>query len=159
MGDPGKPGKDDCRNEVPIRPGPCVVEVVSEEVHGSPLGLLVLEHLLQRHVEDSRDLKSDLERRRILAQLDRVDRLTRHADAIGQFLLRHLGLVEAQVADGVSNSAAAHCQTSRRNRTIWLPNLTSSAMTIEKSTNCDNVQTFTGKCRVKIERSAPPNRT
>jgi hypothetical protein len=57
----------------------------------------------------------DLERRRILAEFDRVYGLPRHADALGERLLRHLGLLETQPANVVADlGARAHVQLPRR---------------------------------------------
>ena len=45
---------------------------------------VVREHLLEPNAERSGDAKRNLERRRVLAELDRVDRLPRDADALRQ---------------------------------------------------------------------------
>ena len=48
-----------------------------------------LKHFLERLAEHMGDPERDLERRRILAALDRVDRLPGDADLVGELLLRH----------------------------------------------------------------------
>jgi EmrB/QacA subfamily drug resistance transporter len=63
----------------------------------------VLEHRLQRDREHPGDLEGDLQRRRVLALLDGVDRLPRDADAIGQLALGHLVGVEAERPDLVGH--------------------------------------------------------
>src|SRR5690606_41353546 len=50
--------------------------------------LAVAEDLLERCAERVRYPERHLERRRVLAELDRVDRLPRHADLLGELLLR-----------------------------------------------------------------------
>src|SRR5882672_2920590 len=58
--------------------------------------LAILKHLIDWDTEHLRDSECDLERRRVLAELDRVDRLSSDADLVGEPLLRHLLVLEAQ---------------------------------------------------------------
>jgi hypothetical protein len=55
----------------------------------------VLEHPLQRDVEDARHAEGHLERRGVAALLDGDDALSRHADPVGELGLRHLAGGEA----------------------------------------------------------------
>jgi hypothetical protein len=68
-----------------------------------PRSLLEREHPLERHTEHPGDAKRQLERRRVARLLGRHDRLPADAHAVGQFLLRHLPGVEAQLADPVGD--------------------------------------------------------
>src|ERR1043166_1411997 len=62
---------------------------------------VVLEHVFERHAKDVGNLKRDLERRRVLPELEGVDGLPRDADFVGELLLRHLLVLEAQPANVV----------------------------------------------------------
>src|SRR5437773_713975 len=116
--------------------------------------MCVLEHLVERDAEDVGDLERDLERRRVLVQLDRVDRLPRHADLVGELLLRHLLVVEAQPAD-VVDDGFRH-QASRRWRTIWTANRVSVAMMMAPIMACTIVNLFVPRmCIVAMDAHAP----
>ena len=65
-----------------------------------------LKDLFEGNAEGRGNTKRDFERRRVFAELDRVDRLARHADPIGERLLRHLVVFEAQTADVIGNREA-----------------------------------------------------
>lgn len=78
--------------------------------------ILVLEYMLQWNSEYSSDLERRLQRRGIAALLDRDDRLPCQTDTIGEFLLRHLLVMESQYADVVANARVrpSHGQTPNR---------------------------------------------
>jgi len=67
-----------------------------------------MKNAVERYAEDRRNTERHLERRGILAKLDRVDSLARHANPVGQRLLRHLSVVEPQLANLILNRAAPH---------------------------------------------------
>src|SRR5439155_13768269 len=69
----------------------------------APCRIHVLKDLGERDRERLGDLERDFERRRVLAKLDRVDGLPRHANSVGELLLRHFLVLEAQPADVVVN--------------------------------------------------------
>ena len=72
------------------------------------LSVRVLEDVVERHVEDSRDLKSHFERRRVPALFDGYDGLARHADTICQIRLGHLSIGEPEDSYGVRNLCWLH---------------------------------------------------
>ena len=57
-------------------------------------------------IGDPRDAEGHLERRRVLAALDGVERLAAHPDAGGQLALGHLAAMEAQRPDAVVSIGA-----------------------------------------------------
>src|SRR5690606_26953034 len=70
--------------------------------------LRIAEHLLELDAERPRDQKRDLERRRILPELDRIDRLPGHADLLGELLLRHLVAIEPEPPDAILDAGLTH---------------------------------------------------
>src|ERR1700686_2253835 len=60
---------------------------------------VVLEDLVEPHVENPRYPECDLQRWRVLVAFNRVHRLPRHSDPVRQLLLRHLGVVKPKGAD------------------------------------------------------------
>ena len=75
-----------------------------------------LKHFFERLAEHVGNPERDLERRRVLASLDRVDRLPRDTDLVGELLLRHLAVVEPQGPDVVADARPRlrHVQIPRR---------------------------------------------
>src|SRR5690242_14322670 len=65
--------------------------------------LRIMKHAFERLTEHGRNAKRNFERRRILALLDRVHRLPRDADLVGELLLRHLAILKTQPSDFVAD--------------------------------------------------------
>jgi hypothetical protein len=76
----------------------------------------ILKHVFERLVEHLGNPKGHLQRWRVLAALDRVHRLPGDADLIGEFLLRHLPVVEPKGSDLIVDSGLclAHFYIPRR---------------------------------------------
>jgi hypothetical protein len=72
------------------------------------IGVRVLEHVVQRNLEDARDLEGHLEGGRVTALLDGDDGLAGDADAIGQLRLGHLAVGEPQRANGIGDRRRLH---------------------------------------------------
>ena len=68
-----------------------------------------VEHVVDADAEGCSDAERDLERRRVLVALDRIDGLARHADLVRENLLRHLTGLVSQCLDAVADH-----QTPRR---------------------------------------------
>src|SRR6185436_4442515 len=121
--------------------------------------LAILKDLIEWNTEHLRDPEGDFERGRIFPELDRVDGLTGDADPVGELLLRHLLAVEPQPADVVLDRLRH--QASRRYRTIWMPNLTSSVVMIALMSSCAMRNRFApGRCMPRpSEASVPMKRT
>src|SRR5215470_10652345 len=62
------------------------------------LAVGVMEHLVERHVENPGDLKGHLQRGRVAALLDRDDRLPGYPDLLSKLRLGHLAMCEPQYA-------------------------------------------------------------
>ncbi len=63
-----------------------------------------LKHLFKRLAEHMSDPECDLEGWGVFTAFDRVDRLSRDADLVGELLLRHSAVMEPQVPDLVVDS-------------------------------------------------------
>ena len=63
-----------------------------------------LKHFFERFTEHMGNPERDLKRRRVLAALDRIDRLPGDTDLVGELLLRHLAVVEPQGPDLVADA-------------------------------------------------------
>ena len=98
---------------LPRHPDACPVNLT---LAPSPGRVNELKHFFDRLAEHVRNPERDLERRRILAALDRVDRLPGNADLVCELLLRHFVMMEPQgpypVADVLPR--LRHVQTPRR---------------------------------------------
>ena len=78
----------------------------------APVALfLVLKNFLDPHAEGVRDPERQFERRRILAPLDRDDRLPRRPDPLGERLLRQFAMFKPKTANGIANHHPAHACT------------------------------------------------
>lgn len=75
-----------------------------------------LKHFFERLTEHMGDPERDLKRRRVLATLDRIDRLPGDTDLVGELLLRHLAVVEPQGPDLITDARPrlSHVQIPRR---------------------------------------------
>src|SRR4051794_367034 len=67
--------------------------------------LVVIEHLLDRRLEEPRKCERERKRRDVSPLLDRVDRLTRHVERRGERALRHV-LLRSQLAHPVLHLAS-----------------------------------------------------
>ncbi len=72
------------------------------------LGVGVLKDVVERHLEDLRDLKSHFEGRRVPASFDGDDGLACHADPVRQLRLRHLAVREPERPNGVGDLRWLH---------------------------------------------------
>src|SRR5690606_26945305 len=80
---------------------------------------LPLKHVADGHAEDLGNAERCFQRRRILVLLDGGDCLPRHVNAVGEFLLGHLAMVEAQPPDAVAARRPRH-QPSIRKRAMTM---------------------------------------
>lgn len=62
----------------------------------------------ERFAEYARDLESDLERRRVFSEFDRINRLTRYVYTFGEILLRHFVVLESELANDVRDAGFTH---------------------------------------------------
>lgn len=67
-----------------------------------------MEDIVDRGAENERQSHRQFKRRRIAAGLQRNDRLARHARRLGEGVLRHLAMIEAQPTKIVRDRQVSH---------------------------------------------------
>src|SRR5690606_502185 len=110
-------------------------------------------NLIQRHTEHSCDLERHLQRRRILALLDRDDRLPRHTHPVSQLRLRQLTVNKTQTPDVIRHPRRPrhHSSPPRRAATF-----TSDPTTADKKNAKYNAFAIQTWCHPNIAISIAP---